>query len=287
MIDSNKFYSEYYGHPLDDLRKLHDEFRKNGKNIIWLVGDSSLDNKHWIKNEPRSGACNGYEDILEPADCVPDVAYWMNYELFHLDKPTNYVCINAAVEESTIGGRRDLLSHDKFVRDHLGENDIIISSMGGNDVALKPSFTTIASITNILYGFGDIYNVENTYLDLLIRQDTQNILEKICRKVKPKCILPCITYYPSLKGKSWADGILNTLKYDKNYENVHILIQQLFKTSTKNIRVYDIQMVPVALYEVLNCEDEGDYVERVEPSAQGSWKMAKEFVSLFTNTKQS
>jgi hypothetical protein len=55
------------------------------------------------------------------------------------------VCVNAAVEESTIGGRAAgaLLPHDEFVRDHLSPRDVVIASLGGNDIALKPTLATV------------------------------------------------------------------------------------------------------------------------------------------------
>ena len=43
-INSKAFYAEYHGHPVDALSHLVDRLRP-GRKIIWLVGDSSLDNK--------------------------------------------------------------------------------------------------------------------------------------------------------------------------------------------------------------------------------------------------
>ena len=51
------------------------------------------------------------------------------------------------MEESTLNERTfRLLSQDKFIQDHISEDDILIVSVGGNDVAWAPCPCTIASI---------------------------------------------------------------------------------------------------------------------------------------------
>ena len=59
--------------------------------VVWLAGDSSLDNKHWFQPPDKhrsinagigrsrpylAEACNGYERFLRPPVMVQDVAYW-------------------------------------------------------------------------------------------------------------------------------------------------------------------------------------------------------------------
>ena len=36
------------------------------------------------------------------------------------------------------------MSHDEFVRDNIQPEDILICSLGGNDIALKPTCGTIS-----------------------------------------------------------------------------------------------------------------------------------------------
>lgn len=96
MIDASKFYANYYGHPLEDLAILHTHLREGNRRVVWLCGDSSLDNKHWLypggggtkqgnqlKDDAFCGdAVAGYEGILQPPRCVKDVAYWLNREVY-------------------------------------------------------------------------------------------------------------------------------------------------------------------------------------------------------------
>lgn len=41
-------------------------------------------------------------------------------------------------------------AQDKFVRDNISSNDILIVSVGGNDIALAPTPCTIASIAGLM-----------------------------------------------------------------------------------------------------------------------------------------
>ena len=115
------FYMEYHGHTIDDLEALADDLPQ-GRGVIYLVGDSTMDNKYWIKTKSER-ACNGYERCLANAKSVPDVAYWMNVECER--RGLEYCCINAAIEESTLGLREggNLLPQDAFVQRHLSERD--------------------------------------------------------------------------------------------------------------------------------------------------------------------
>ena len=58
---SQNFYGEYYGHKIEDLaaalqglKSTHDPAR----GVIYLAGDSTLDNKYWFRDSAR--AVNGY-----------------------------------------------------------------------------------------------------------------------------------------------------------------------------------------------------------------------------------
>lgn len=88
-VNAREFYAEYIGHPLDALASVHDILRANGKRIVWLIGDSSLDNKHWlyssslkpVTDRAFAPAVNGYEHILSPPKMVQDVCYHLNKQL--------------------------------------------------------------------------------------------------------------------------------------------------------------------------------------------------------------
>lgn len=47
-VDSRAFFAEYHGHTIPHLEAVLRGLRSQGKKIIFLVGDSSLDNKHWL-----------------------------------------------------------------------------------------------------------------------------------------------------------------------------------------------------------------------------------------------
>lgn len=177
-ISSRSFYNEYHGHKLSHLQTLYPLLRSSSNHdaLIWTAGDSSLDNKYWFQDfQP---AVEGvYSDILNPPSSICDVTYWLN----HLEATTNnanaaataassgsskhesttssntsnntrYAAINCAVEATTLNQRttRGLLPQDKFIRDNISSQDVLIISIGGNDVALAPAPCTIASLAGLL-----------------------------------------------------------------------------------------------------------------------------------------
>mmetsp|Transcript_15554 Transcript_15554/g.25920 ORF Transcript_15554/g.25920 Transcript_15554/m.25920 type:complete len:192 (-) Transcript_15554:635-1210(-) len=128
--------------------------QNNRDGLIFLAGDSSLDNKFWFSD--TAPALNGYEKILEPPKSRRDVAYWMNKKLAEsketADGTGSMAVINCAIEESTIGTRScgNLLPQDRFIRDHITRDDVLVISLGGNDIALRPSVCTICNILSLI-----------------------------------------------------------------------------------------------------------------------------------------
>eukprot|EP00392_Amoebophrya_sp_AT5.2_P004583 g4591.t1 len=193
------------GQHVEHLQGIADLFRSQGRNIIWLSGDSQIDNKAFVMVGPDFPVTpwaypkNGYElDIpftsnaragggrnsrgtsnqqtaqqhqpLKIGKVLRDVSYWMSQLLFdvaefrHLDKPaariarekqpekpedsySGLVTINAAVAGSGIQER--LLAkdegadsylalraeqHDKFLARNLRSSDVLLVSLGGNDL---------------------------------------------------------------------------------------------------------------------------------------------------------
>ena len=67
MISSADFYGNYYGHPVEHLDILETHLRychvqASKRNIIYLAGDSSADNKFWFSD--RAAAVNGLVSLL-------------------------------------------------------------------------------------------------------------------------------------------------------------------------------------------------------------------------------
>jgi hypothetical protein len=55
------------------------------------------------------------------------------------------------VEATTLNERCFTLTpQDEFLRDNIGKDDVLIVSIGGNDIALRPSICTIASMAGLL-----------------------------------------------------------------------------------------------------------------------------------------
>jgi hypothetical protein len=287
------------------------------------MGDSSLDNKYWLypdassksdsslKDESFCGdAENGYEHILEPPRGIRDVAWHLNHELARLG--SEYACINAAVEESTTSDRDNgvLLEQDLFVQRNLRNGDLIIVSLGGNDIALRPTKATMAAIGSLNFLTPQFmakrgYGLGFGHLGTIFKDSIENYLKRVVGETKPALIVPCTIYYPCEHDTgSWADTLLNTLGcndfefpflslfshfysffevLDTNSPTkLKMLIDACFEHFTKKIQVFDVPMHALALSSVLDSTDEKDYDNRVEPSVQGGAKMGARFAQVVT-----
>lgn len=68
------FYDPFYGHDVEHLAAALAALRRRHDSVVFLAGDSSLDNKYWFSS--WADAVNGYEEILEPPAMKRDVCYW-------------------------------------------------------------------------------------------------------------------------------------------------------------------------------------------------------------------
>nr|QBK90029.1 MAG: hypothetical protein LCPAC101_03140 [Pithovirus LCPAC101] len=279
MIPYNLFYDTYYGHTIDHLTKVYSKLKN--KDIVFLAGDSSLDNKYWLDNENFHHAINGYEDILSPPYMKPDISYHLNSKL------KNMACINCAVEASSISSRINskskLLEQDIFIRNNIKNTDSLVISLGGNDIALCPNAQTILNMGSLVYmntldmikagpnvAWGLKYFIE------LFGDRIKEYIGEIISKTKPKKIIICTIYYPDLEVTGgWADKVLKYINYDGNPKMLQEAINQIFIHATSKIKIDGVEVIPFPMYEILDGNDTNDYVSRVEPSYQGGEKIAE------------
>mmetsp|Transcript_58782 Transcript_58782/g.110138 ORF Transcript_58782/g.110138 Transcript_58782/m.110138 type:complete len:311 (+) Transcript_58782:63-995(+) len=293
-IPADAFYREYHGHKVEHLQPLVESLRANGTpSFTYLAGDSTLDNKHWLfSNKARlqdeksaAPALNGYEKVLQPPVMMKDVSYWINQECMRLQPGASLPCINCAVEESCIVQREvgGLLPQDKFIRDNLTEEDTLVVDMGGNDVALRPTFWLIVHMAWLLYltptcliRCGPWFAPGLWYFIHMFRIRLRRIIEQLTAKRKPKRIIVCMLYYlDETPGGSWADGTLKMLGYDTNPDKLQTVMRQVYSWGVSQLDIEGTTVIPLPLYEVLDGKDTSDYVARVEPSEKGGQKMGK------------
>jgi hypothetical protein len=151
-VSTEDYYREYHGHLVHHLQKILPVLRASSDRLIWTAGDSSLDNKYWVKQ--TTPAIGGYEQVLDPPTMKKDVTYWL---ISHCDNsPTEATrhrtrTINTAVEATTLNQRTSgLLAQDVFLRDHIQSQDILVVSIGGNDIAMRPAPCTICALAGVL-----------------------------------------------------------------------------------------------------------------------------------------
>ncbi|KAJ4351514.1 uncharacterized protein N0V89_006857 [Didymosphaeria variabile] len=292
QIKPSRFYMQYQGHPIEDLKTFYGITRQQrpDKPLVWFAGDSSLDNKYWVPGSGPGGepldveVPEIYYHTLERATPKPDIAFWMNYLLG--DRAT---CINTAVEASMLRERENtLLPHDEFIRDHIEKDDVLIVSVGCNDIAMKPTFSTIWRMLTLAWltprssiDQGSAWIL--SYFAHLFGTQTENYINRICSKTKPRAIILCMIYFP-LEAKygqrGWGDTALRCLGYSRDPEKLQAAIRMMFELGTNKVKVEGTEVIPCELYEVLDGSKKEDYVERVEPSAIGGKRMAEKFDTL-------
>mgnify|MGYP003960229941 CR=1 FL=1 len=283
-ISADEFYQEYHGHTIPHLEAVHKGLKKDGRVCCYLVGDSTMDNKYWLSGR-RAGCVNGYEEVLR-GRMVKDISYWLNKTFSESTEGSKFFCLNAAVEESTLGVRQNgiLLEHDKFVQDSIGQDDVLICSVGGNDIALRPSAGTIFNMIMLLCQpqsmIASGWAVGIGHFKDLWKRQTEDYLKSLCLKKMPKVIVVCTLYFLDEKpGNSWADGVLSKLGYDTNPGKIQMLIEKIYEDATCKVEIDGTTVIPFPLFKVLDGKNTKDYAQRVEPSILGGKKIGKALAS--------
>mmetsp|Transcript_35688 Transcript_35688/g.52341 ORF Transcript_35688/g.52341 Transcript_35688/m.52341 type:complete len:349 (-) Transcript_35688:144-1190(-) len=319
-VDTRDFYGEYHGHRVNHLQSLLPLLRSSSDGLIWTAGDSSLDNKYWFADQrPAVGA---YAQILDPPVSVCDVTYWLNYlssssEAHGSTDNWKWAAINCAVEATTLNQRcHSLLPQDEFIRDNIGSDDVLIVSIGGNDIALRPAPCTIMSIAGLLCLPSRILDAGFSYCSIpvddcfcgcgpslasclgacppclgyfrhMFGTRIEKYIKKLTAKKKPKQILVCMIYYLDENlAPSWAGPALSALGYNSNPGKLQLLIKKIFTEAISRIQILGCEVIPVPLFHVLDGKNSRDYVARVEPSARGGKKMAEFFLDTILRGTQ-
>ncbi|KAK4552103.1 hypothetical protein LTR86_010639 [Recurvomyces mirabilis] len=286
-VRPSPFYGEWAGHPLQDLETVHEHVRtkRPDKPIIWLAGDSSLDNKAWVPSAGPGGEPLPvdvpaiYNAYLNPAVPKPDVAFWLNHYL--ADSAT---ALNTAVEASLLRSRdEDLLAHDKFIRDNICKDDILIVSVGANDIALSPSASTMRHMAQLAW-LTPRSSIDNgtawslPYFKHMFKDHTEAYVSRIIEKQKPRAVIVCMIYFPLQADagaqSGWAESQLKLLGYNSDPGQLQAAISKIYKQATVNVELTGTKVIPCALYETMDGRTKDDYTARVEPSVKGGRKMA-------------
>ena len=166
----------------------------------------------------------------------------------------------------------------------LRAEDVVCVSVGGNDIALRPTAWTILSMVSLLAcptalieaglapGLGHFVR--------LFGARTKAFVESLTAETKPRLVVVTMLYFLAehREGapRSWADRTLSLLGYNRNPRKLQLVIRKIFELATRQIRIDGVErVVAVPFFESMDGKTEADYVQRVEPSAQGGRKMAR------------
>eukprot|EP00919_Chromeraceae_sp_WS-2016_P057661 GHVR01136673.1.p1 GENE.GHVR01136673.1~~GHVR01136673.1.p1 ORF type:complete len:366 (+),score=75.28 GHVR01136673.1:28-1125(+) len=328
-VDASEYYANWDGHPVEQLEQVHRALRAQQKHsLIFLAGDSSLDNKHWLWQGTKSphsiihdtshaftnNACNGYETVLRPPIMLQDVCYYLNKESMLVSG--SVACINTSVEATTLGQREHcgLTSQDIFIKDNITNNDYLVVSIGGNDIALSPSIFTVCNLACLLCcstetcikntcwcgcGYtcikcctccpacscGCAYPCGFDHFIRLFKYRVKAYIERLLEDMTgvPRRVLVCMIYYPDeMKSSSWAEAALSLLGYNNNPNKLQLMIKKVFELATTEIEIEGVDVIGVPLFSVMDGKNTKDYECRVEPSQQGGKKMASLIMKYIT-----
>ena len=214
-----------------------------------------------------------------------DIAYHINKLFVGTDDTA--ACINAAVEEATvnekIGDSGSLNAQDKFIQRNITANDTLVVSIGGNDIALKPSFSTLCNMGKMMM-LNDVKELENNFENCwgaphfieMFRDCVQMYINQLIGNVRPKKIIVCLIYYPNLEKEGWATGTLDKLDYYNNPQFLQTVIRQIYINATLRISIKNNAKVEAfPMFEHLNGTRPEFYCQGVEPSALGNKVLAQ------------
>lgn len=306
-VSFHEYYATFHGHETGFLKEVLEELRRSHDSVVFLAGDSSLDNKHWFGSSQP--AINGYEAVLQPPQMKADVCYWLNQSLIEQGH-SHCCCLNTAAEATCLNDRSfcSLLAQDQFIRDNLTPDDYLVVSVGGNDVALAPLLCTVLNML-VMSWCTPMFCIErcgcacppNLQLDCgcfccglpgclsgtlcgwplgmgyftdLFKNRVGTYVRNMVSKQKPKKIIICMIYFlDEAKTGGWADCPLACMLYNHDPNRLQTMIRKTFELATKRIRVEGTEVVAFPLFEVLDGKTTEDYIQRVEPSPQGGQKM--------------
>jgi len=103
----------------------------------------------------------------------------------------------------------------------MTEDDILVVSLGGNDIALRPTKKTIFSIASAIalnflsFGFAK-YPPGMGHFENLFGKQVEKFIKKLTKNCKPKMVLVCMLYYldENPKAESWSNTTLKALRYN-------------------------------------------------------------------------
>lgn len=264
-VDALTFYGNYSGHPADQLAYIL-ETRPEHTPVLFLAGDSTLDNKYWLASRDERHPNPHLRQCLSAGSIIRDVAYW----LARVYASHEFTPINCAVEASTLRQRlrNGLLHQDELIRDHVGPNDVLVVSVGGNDIALAPTVATVFAVLMSVYRGGD---AGMATLNGLFREGLEKYIAQLVSKRKPRLVVVCMLYFPdeSSKDPSWASFTLRALRYNSHPDWLQSSIERVFEHAIKNITVEGCPVVFAPLFQALDGKNSDHYVARVEPSENG------------------
>lgn len=287
QISNEDFYGERTGHDITHLQKiLEASMFFNKKHRVWLSGDSSLDNKHWLLDKNKGELPPVYDAVLSSSEGIQDVAYFLN-KLFEKNSDDEWITINTSIENT------DNVKQDKFIRDNISDKDVLIVSLGINDILLNPSQETIDNIIKVLRS--DIKKINSgkapglKHITSIFKDRLEDYIKRLVSKNKPRLVLINTVYYPyHCTGEDWSLSVLSECSLSINPNILQSIISHIHKKATSKIKIPGIKVFHVPLFKVLTASNKNDYDNTGRyPSIQGGKKIAQKYYNIIKKDTSS
>ncbi|CAD7963402.1 unnamed protein product [Amoebophrya sp. A120] len=210
---------------------------------------------------------------------------------------SGFAVVNGAIAGSELGERllvqkqgfatdyvqERLKSHDEFLRSNIRKNDVLVVSLGGND--LLQGRRLFAEVFNA-EGAEAKKSSEELYLELIDRlfeQEKWEYLHLLCpdKQNAPRLILLPSYFHPesSLKLSAFLFGLSQKLGMgsgnaflETTLSRIHLAHQRLAARLQKEWP--ETKVVPIAVHELFGLVGSAPDVTHIHPTSQGALKLA-------------
>ena len=277
-ITPDKFYSDTNGHSPKYLQTICNKFRQN-KNFVFLAGDFTLDNKKAISKYVE--AVNGYEEILHPPESIPDITFHLNTFSSKLDNKNliiNCTTGNNTLNEHDFSSKISMNQQDQIIIDNIKQDDILVISIGSNDIISKPTGDFISRLMKVCPDQTEYVNYDELkYFAEYFYNNILTYIKQLCIKNVPKLIIICGAYFPSItKGKSmWSNQVLDLIDYNVYPSKLQSVLSYLYNESLTKINIDGYNIKYITYSDILDGSDDDYYYNRLYLSNKGGYILSK------------
>lgn len=288
MITSNDFY--YPKNNQDIALVLRTIYQSNeNKTMIYLIGDSLLDNGNEIKKIDQP-VIQSYENVISDKIMKNDICYQINSLLQENNK--NFVCINCATANASVSDKKIKLDNikDMFVSRRMKDGDVLVVSLSGNDLSsTKMDFASKIQLFNVIQS-SSIEKIKQNpsmlqFLFSICKDQLTSYIKRIIHVTKPSKVLLFGLMYPCTDAtqQSTVSSSLEYIQYSQNPGKLQCILDMINQYAISKIQIPGIDITYIETSSIIDCNNKNEYVDRTIPSEIGGIKISNTiYESIFS-----